>query len=60
MQSVRIKLHAGRFNKLYEWLTQDEKLIKNDKLAEKKNMEILKDIVEGKRLHFPPLDYTIL
>ena len=53
----RIKLHTGRFNKLYEWLTQDEKLIKNDKLT-KKNMEILKDI-EEKDCIFPYIDYTI-
>ena len=53
----RVKDHVGRFTKLYLWLTEDEDLIKNNKLSEDK--EIFLKQVEEKDPIFPEIDYMI-
>ena len=53
----RVKDHIGRFTKFYLWLTEDEDLIKNNKLSEDK--EIFLKQVEEKDPIFPEIDYMI-
>ena len=53
----RVKDHVGRFTKLYLWLTEDEDLIKNNRLSEDK--EIFLKQVEEKDPIFPEIDYMV-
>ena len=53
----RVKDHIGRFTKFYLWLTEDEDLIKNNRLSEDK--EIFLKQVEEKDPIFPEIDYMV-